>query len=142
MSGYLLIMLGDQVGEEKGKTTSLRILGVEPPKTEISFSAEGKYRGVDGTVAATYWSVLRLDGVLSGEGQGIITSRDGQEMVTSTGQGIGRFVEPGKIRFVGSVFYNTASKGKLAFLNNLVAVFEHEIERESGNVSNKLWEWK
>ena len=63
-------------------------------------------------------------------------------MVTSTGQGVGRFDGPGKIRFVGSVFYNTTSKGKLAFLNNLVAVFEHEIERESGKVSNKLWEWK
>ena len=135
-------MLGDQVGEEKGKTTSLRVLGVEPAKTEISFSGEGRYRGVDGTVAATYWSILKPDGVLSGQGQGIISSRDGQEMVISTGRGIGRFVEPGKIRFVGSVFYNTTSKGKLAFLNNLVAVFEHEIERESGKVSNKLWEWK
>jgi len=135
-------MLGDLVGEEKGKTTSLRVLDVQPPKMEISFSGEGKYRGVDGTVFATYWSVLRPDGVLSGEGQAMIMSRDGQEMATSTGQGIGRFVEPGKIRFVGSVFYSTASKGKLSFLNNLVAVFEHERERESGNVSNKFWEWK
>jgi hypothetical protein len=62
-------------------------------------------------------------------------------MVTYTAEGIGRFVGPGKIRFVGSVFYSTASTGKLAFLNNLVAVFEHEVD-ESGNVSNKMWEWK
>jgi len=134
-------MLGDQVGEEKGKIISQRVLGVEPAKMEISFSGEGKYKGVDDTVIVTYWSALRSDGVMSGEGRGMVMSRDGQEMVTFTGQGIGRFVGPGKVRFVGSVFYNTASKGKMAFLNNLVAVFEHEVD-ELGNVSNKFWEWK
>ena len=71
----------------------------------------------------------------------MVMSRDGQEMATFTGQGIGRFVGPGKIRFVGSLFYHTTSTGKLAFLNNLVAVFEHEVD-ESGNVANKFWEWK
>jgi hypothetical protein len=134
-------MLGDQVGEEKGKITSQRVLGVEPAKMEITFSGTGKYKGVDGTVTVTYWSALESGGAMSGEGKGVVMSRDGQEMATFTGQGIGRFVGPGKIRFVGSVFYNTASTGKLAFLNNLVAVFEHEVD-ESGNVSNKFWEWK
>jgi hypothetical protein len=134
-------MLGDQVGEEKGKIISQRVLDVEPPKMEVSFSGAGKYKDVDATVTVTYWSALRSDGAMSGEGKGMLMSRDGQEMVTFTGQGIGHFVGPGKIRFVGSVFYNTNSTGKLAFLNNLVAVFEHEVD-ESGNVLNKFWEWK
>jgi hypothetical protein len=134
-------VLGEQFGEEKGKITTQKVLGVRPPKMEISFSGTGKYRGVDGTVIVTYWSALGSDGVMSGEGQGMVMSQDGREMVTFTGQGNGRFVGPGKVRFVGSVFYNTASAGKLAFLNNLVAVFEHEVD-ESGNVSNKFWEWK
>lgn len=134
-------MLGEQVGEEKGKIISQRVLGVEPPKMEISFSGTGKYRGTDGTVTVTYWSALGPDGVLHGEGRGLLMSRDGQEMATFTGQGVGRFVGPGKVRFVGSVFYNTASSGRLAFLKNLVAVFEHDVD-ESGNVSNKFWEWK
>jgi hypothetical protein len=84
---------------------------------------------------------VRSGGALYGEAKGILMTRDGQEMVTYTAEGIGRVVGPGKIRFLGSVFYSTASTGKLAFLNNLVAVFEHEVD-ESGNVSNKLWEWK
>jgi hypothetical protein len=42
-----------------------------------------------------------------------------------TGQGIGRITGPGKIRFTGSLFFNTSSTGKLAFLNNLVGVFEY-----------------
>jgi hypothetical protein len=134
-------MLGDQVGEEKGKITSQRVLDVDPPKMEITFSGTGKFRGVETTVTVTYWSILRSGGVMSGEGKGMVMSRDGQEMATFTGQGIGRFVGSGKVRFVGSVFYHTASTGKLAFLNNLVAVFEHEID-EAGNISNKFWEWK
>ena len=68
-------------------------------------------------------------------------SKDGQEMATWTGQGIGRFTSPGKIRFTGSLFFNISSTGKLAFLNNLVGVFEYETD-ELGNTSSKLWEWK
>jgi hypothetical protein len=31
--------------------------------------------------------------------------------------------------------------GKLSFLNNLVGVFEYEVD-EMGNCSSKVWEWK
>jgi hypothetical protein len=68
-------------------------------------------------------------------------SKDGQEMVSYTGQGIGRFTAPGKIRFTGSLFFSTSSTGKLAFLNNVVGVFEYESD-ESGNAYSKVWEWK
>jgi hypothetical protein len=134
-------MLGEQIGEEKGKVTSQRVLDAEGPKMEISFSGNGKYRGVEATVIVTYWSTPRSGGAMYGEGKGILMSGDGQEMVTFTGQGMGRLVGPGRIRFAGSVFYSTASTGKLAFLNNMVAVFEHEVD-ELGNISNKFWEWK
>ena len=39
-----------------------------------------------------------------GEGQGVITSKDGKEMASWTGQGIGK-MESGKIRFRGSIFF-------------------------------------
>ena len=74
---------------------------------------------------------------IHGEGQGVLMSKDGQEMATWTGHGVGRFTSPGKIRFVGSLFFSTASTGKLAFLNNLVGVFEYESD-ESGNTSAKV----
>jgi hypothetical protein len=78
-----------------------------------------------------------------GEGQGVITTKDGQGMATWTGQGIGRFNGPGKISFRGSVFYSTGSSsgGKLSFLNNRIGVFEYEVD-EQGNCSVKAWEWK
>ena len=136
-------MLGDLISEEKGKITSQRVLDVEggEPKMETSFSATGNYRRVETTATVTYWGSLRPGGAIYGEGQGVLMSKDGQEMATWTGQGIGRFTSPGKIRFTGSLFFNTPSTGKLAFLNNLVGVFEYEAD-ELGNTSAKAWEWK
>ena len=136
-------MLGDLISEEKGKITSQRVLDVEGgiPKIETSFSATGNYRGVETTATITYWSTPRPGGATYGEGQGALMSKDGQEMATWTGQGMGRFTSPGKLRLTGSLFFNTSSTGKLAFLNNLVGVFEYETD-ESGNTSAKVWEWK
>jgi hypothetical protein len=54
---------------------------------ETSFAMEGNYRGIPCTDVGTYTSVLREGGVLYGEGQGIITTKDGQ--------GIGKFTAPG-----------------------------------------------
>jgi hypothetical protein len=65
---------------------------------------------------------------------------DGQEMATWTGQGVGR-TDRGGVSFRGSLFYRTNSTGKLSFLNNLVGVFEYEVDEE-GNTSAKVWEWK
>src|SRR5215211_4927016 len=99
----------------------------------------GKCGGQDETDIGTYWAVMRE----VAEAQGVITTKDGQGMVTYTVQGIGRFTSPGKIRFHGSVFYRTTptSGGKLSSLNNKVGVFEYE-EDEQGNCSVKVWEWK
>jgi hypothetical protein len=44
---------------------------------ETSFVMEGNYSGIPCTDIGTYTSMLR-GGVLFGEGQGIITSKDGQ----------------------------------------------------------------
>ena len=64
-------------------------------------------------------------------------------MAKWTAQGIQELPvkENGKSMFRGSAFYNTASKGKLAFLNNSMTVFESEIDG-TGNILNKEWEWK
>lgn len=94
---------------------------------ETTFSGSAKYRGTDGTEIGTYRSVYRPEGVLYGEGQGVITTMDG-EIATWTGSGIGRLTAQGKIRFHGPLFYRTYSTGKLAFLNNLVGVYETQID--------------
>jgi hypothetical protein len=82
--------LGEQVEESRGKITGQRVLSVEGiPKMETSFVMEGNYKGIPSTDIGTYTTVLR-EGVLHGEGQGIVTTKDGQGMASWTGQGVGR----------------------------------------------------
>lgn len=136
--------LGELIEESRGKITGQRVLDVQVPKMETSFTMEGNYRGTSCTDIGTYTSVLREGGVLQGEGQGIITAKDGQGMATYTVQGTGRFTGPGKASFRGSLFFKippTFEGGKLSDLNNMVGVFEYEVD-EMGNVSSKTWRWK
>jgi hypothetical protein len=136
--------LGELIEDSTGKITGQRVLDVEIPKMETSFAMEGNYRGISCTDVGTYTSVLREGGVLYGEGQGIITTKDGQGMATWTGQGIGKFTAPGKVSFRGSIFLRTPSTsqgGKLSSLNNMVGVFEYEVD-EMGSCFTKSWEWK
>jgi hypothetical protein len=137
--------LGKLIGEGRGKITGQRVLDVVGPKIESSYTMDGKYSGEDCTEIGTYCTVMKHGevGVMHGEGQGIITTKDGQGMATWTGHGIGRFTSPGKISFRGSLFFSapSASGGKLSSLNNLVGVFEYEVD-EQGNSSAKVWEWK
>jgi hypothetical protein len=139
------VVLGELIEEESGKITGQRVLDVEGPKMETSFKMNGKFGGIEGSDIGTYCTVMREGsepGVMYGEGQGVITTKDGQGMATWTGQGIGRFTAPGKISFRGSVFYRTTSTGggEISFLNNVVGVFEYEMD-EQGNSSTKVWEW-
>lgn len=136
-------MLGAQIGEDKGKIDSQRVVDVAYgiPKLEISFNSEGKWKGVETSEISTYWSTTRPDGSLYGQGQGVLKTKDGKEIATWTGQGIGKSIGGGKIRFAGSLFFKTASSGQLSFLNDLVGVFEYESD-DKGNTSSKIWEWK
>jgi hypothetical protein len=140
-------MLGEQFYEHKGRITSQRVLEIVEtgPKIETSFFADGKARGTDVTDIGTYWAIPRPGdggGALYGEGQGAIMTKGVQQEVASwTGHGIGRFSQGGRVSFRGSVIYSTNTTGKLSFLNNLVAVFEYEVD-EAGNTTVKEWEWK
>jgi hypothetical protein len=139
--------LGEVIEDESGKVTGHRVLDIEGPKIERSFTMVGKYKEIDATDIGTFWTVMResaeTEPVMYAEAQGVITAKGGDGMATYVAQGIGKFTGPEKIRFHGSVFYQTTSTGggKLSFLNNVVGVFEYEGDEE-GNCSVKVWEWK
>jgi hypothetical protein len=122
--------------EDRGKITGQRVLGVEGPKIESSFTMSGRYKGEEGIDIGTYCTLMKQGegegGVMYGEGQGVVTTKDGRGMATWTGQGIGKFTGPGKISFRGSLFFRapSASGGKLSSLANLVGVFEYEMDEE------------
>jgi hypothetical protein len=130
-------MLGEQIAELKGKITGQRVLDSEGAM-ETSISARGSVRGTQVSENLTFVARPTSAGVLHGEGQGVIMAGD-SEMATYTGNGMGRFTSSG-IKFGGAVFYRSLSTGKLSFLNNIVGVFESEIDSE-GNFTERIWEW-
>jgi hypothetical protein len=70
----------------------------------------------------TYWAMQRPDGTSHSQGQGVIMTKDGQDMATATSRAEGKKVESGEMRYVGAIFYETHSRNKLAFLNHLIGV--------------------
>ena len=135
-------MLGELIGEDKGKITNVRVLPADGsgPKLEVSFQGAGKLLGQDVSEVASYISTLLPSGVFNGVGQGLITTKKG-DIATWTGTGVGKPTGNGMAAsWRGSVCYQTASSS-LAGLNKIAAIFEFEVD-ENGNTAGKLWEWK
>jgi len=132
-------MLGELLGETKGKRIVRRVLSTDPPAAEVSFEDGGTMLGAAVTGFGTYTSVIRPDGSAYGEGQGAMMTADG-EMITWKGSGLGKFGAGGAISYRGILYYRTPSQ-KLARLNNTCGVFEYEVD-PSGNTFTKVWEWK
>jgi hypothetical protein len=130
-------MLGHQITDLKGKVTGQRVLDAEGPVFETSVSSTGTAKGVQINEILTYVGKPSSPGVLHGKGQGVFSAESG--WATWTGEGIGHMTSSG-IKWRGAIFLISAT-GKLEFLNNMVAVFEAEVDPE-GNFSEKSWEWK
>ena len=134
-------MLGEQIGEEKGKITGQRVLpNVNgAPAMETSFRATGKILGVAGTTTGTYSAHMRPDGTLYGEGQGIFMAEDGGA-ASWKGSGIGTLKAGGAVSYRGAIYYQSTQQ-KLARLNGCAAVYEYDVDAE-GNTVGKSWEWR
>lgn len=132
-------MLGEKIGDARGKVTSQRVLATEGgPKVETSFRDEGTILGIKARTVGTYWSEMRPSGTFYGEGQGIVTSENG-EMATWKGQGVGVPQPDGSVKYRGALFIHTQS-GKWTRLNKVAAVFEFDVDKE-GNTKATMTEW-
>jgi hypothetical protein len=135
-------MLGEQIGDETGQITGLRVLPDDGggPRVEVSFQASGTLLGAHESDMGTYVSETRPDGTLFGDGQGVVVTDDGQ-MATWRGQGAGHFTGHGTaVSWRGAIYYQTTSE-RLARLNGMAAVYEFETD-ENGKVAAQLYEWK
>ena len=134
-------MLGEQIGEGRGKSTTQRVLPNPGggPKIETSFQSSGSLLGVASTETGTYVTVARPDGSLFGEGQGITMSREG-DVLSWVGQGVGTLQKDGAVSYRGAVYCQTSSP-KWARLNSLAVLFEYEVDAE-GQTSSRFFEWK
>ena len=134
-------MLGEKIGETSGKITSQRVLRNlgGGPKIETSFQASGSILGTDVKETGTYCTVVRPDGTLYGEGQGVMILKDGK-IATWTGHGVGTMKKDGTASYRGAVYYQTMPP-RWARLNKVAVVFEYEVDAE-GNTRSEFWEWK
>ncbi len=132
-------MLGDQIGETKGKRLVRRVISVDPPTAEVSFEDSGQMLGIPTAGMGTYTSVVGPDGSIHGQGQGMSMSDEG-DALTWTGTGVGHFGPGGSVSYRGMLFFRSTSP-KFARLNNGCGAFEYEVDA-SGNTVSKMWEWK
>ena len=137
---------GDPFFVEQGRIIGQRVLAVTPqPQLEFSFMANATINnGSDIVINAintgTSVSTLNADGTFSGEGQGILRTERG-DVATWTNRVVGNLTPEGNIITRGVGFWSTPSTtGELAFMNNMITVFEVQIDRE-GNLSAREWEW-
>jgi hypothetical protein len=134
-------MLGEKIWEASGEVIGRRVLAGDGagPKAETTFGGSGYLLGVEGTTVATYWEVVRPDGTLYGEGQGIFTAKDGST-VSWTANGVSKISSEGVSNSRGAVFFQTTSP-QFARLNGLCGITEHETDAE-GKSNAVVWEWK
>jgi hypothetical protein len=134
-------MLGEMIGEDKGKITTYRVVGARggANQVEVSMKSAGKIHGIEFMELATYSSVMKQGGHLYGEGRGVFMTKDG-ESASWVGQGVGHFKQGGGMSWRGTVYFESAS-AKFAKLNGTASVFEHESDAND-NTSTKFWEWK
>ncbi|MGD0423285.1 MAG: hypothetical protein ABSA92_07485 [Candidatus Bathyarchaeia archaeon] len=131
-------MLGNLVAEDRGKTVGVRIL--PDGKIEQTGQRSGKWWGMEATNLSTNVATIRLDGTFTSEGQGLITTNDGESMSVKI-YGVGWPIVKGlAIKERGAAFPQTTSP-KFAQANKLNFVFEFESD-EKGDYLLKVWEWK
>jgi hypothetical protein len=138
---------GDPFFVEQGRIIGQRVLAVTPqPQLEFSFMANATINNGDGDIVinalntGTSVSTLNADGTFRGEGQGILRTERG-DVATWTNRVVGNLTPEGTIITRGVGFWSTPSTtGELAFMNNMITVFEVQIDRE-GNLSAREWEW-
>ncbi len=134
-------MLGDLFYEAKGRITSKRVLDLEGPKVESSYSLEGKIIEIEVVEIGTFTSIPTSNCAYFVEGKDIVTVKGSvDEMATVRAQGISKLRDSSKV-VSGSNFYRSSNTGKLSFLNNLIGVHEALVDKD-GNIIYKVWEWK
>ena len=134
-------MLGDRIGTESGKVTTQRVLPSRGggPRMETTFQHAGTVLGASATDTGTYWSVVRPDGTLYGEGQGIMMGKGG-EAATWVGQGVGTMKKNGAVSYRGAIYIQTSTPA-WSRLNGVACVFEFDVDAQ-GNSKSETWEWK
>ena len=112
-------------------------------KTQDTYSETGILKDVGNvTDKSTYITTYQSDSgnTSTSTGKGIITTTNG-EIATYTGGDLGITDKNGTQIYRGMEIFQTDSEGKLAFLDNLIGLYEYKYW-SNGTQSGFTWEWK
>jgi hypothetical protein len=112
-------------------------------KNQDSYTATGILKDVGNVIdKSTFITTYQSDSgnTSTSTGHGIITTKDG-EIATYTGQDLGITDKNGTDTYRGILTFQTDSDGKLAFLDNLLGLYEYK-SWFNGTKSGIIWEWK
>jgi hypothetical protein len=128
-------MLGELIGEFKGKNTAFRVL--PDGKIETTAQGTGKILGIDAFMLSTSVGTM-ANGLFTGEANTVITTMDG-DAVMMKGNAVGWPSGNGGTTRAASL--QTTQSQKLARLNKVIGLHEYETDMDN-NWIGKIWEWK
>ncbi len=135
-------MLGELVLDETGTVTGTRVLSNDASgtKLEVSLRTTGEIQGVAESCLWTYWQLIRPDGSVYGQGEGVMTTQDG-DVLQMIGHGSGQAPPPGGTMNFRTMLHVHTTSEKYATLNRIGLVGNYDVA-EDGSAVNKCWEWK
>jgi len=133
--------LGELVLEDSGQITGIRVLSTDASGTtlELNLQLSGTIRGVGQNTLWTYTMLQRPDGSLYGQGNGVLTTVNG-DVIHLIGSGSGKANPGGTVRFC-TMLHPHGATGQNADLNGIGLVGEYDVAAD-GTANNKNWEWK
>jgi hypothetical protein len=128
---------------DNGNITNIKTLDKTGPLVkELSFIEKGKINDtINVTYQGTYINTYISNNTIRGEGNGILTTEDADEIATWQAYDSGIIESDDSQIYYGIVFFNSTS-GILSFLDNKVGLYIIEIEKDNGYYSRHIWDWK
>ncbi len=141
-SNIVSITIGEPFYKQNDKPTSQKTVKVgRINATEISFSGNGTANKINFKDTGKALIIPRSGEASYIQGNAeIVNVNNSSERASYTFQEIGQPASDGKIKANGAAFFGSNATGKLAFLNNLVVIYQNQIDK-AGNSSLVAWKW-
>jgi hypothetical protein len=142
-SNTTTITIGGPFYKQNDKPTSqkaVKVGGINA--TEISFSGNGTANSINFKDTGKALIIPRSGEASYIQGNAeIVNVNNSSEKASYAFQEIGQPASDGKIKANGAAFFGSNARGNLAFLNNIVVIYQNQIDK-AGNSSLVAWKWK
>jgi len=137
------ITIGEPFYKQNDKSTNQKasvVNGVNA--SQVSFSGSGTTNGINFRDTGKALIMPRAGGATYIQGNAEIANiNNSSEKATYSFQEIGQSTSDGTLKANGAAFFGSNAKGKLAFLNNIVLIYQDQTDK-AGNSKLIAWRWK